>query len=59
MTNAERTFSKGGYIPTGLTEVTVGVGECIIRVDDMRAGRYRCGRRDEAHLKAAHLDGEY
>lgn len=56
MTDAERPFDKGGWIPTGLTRVDLGVAECLVRPADVLAGRPVCARRDPAHLEAAHPD---
>ncbi len=53
-----RTYHPGGYIPPGRTQIVLGVAECIVVADDVRSGRYRCSRTDDAHLKAAHSDGE-
>ncbi len=57
MTDNGQTFHSGGYIP-GTVEVALDRCEHIISADDIQAGRYRCSRADEAHLKAAHPNGE-
>ncbi len=58
MTDDGQTFHSGGYIPGGTVQVTLDALECIIAAADLRAGRCRCSRADDAHLKAAHSRGQ-
>lgn len=50
-------FDRGGYIAGPPVQVTIGIDECIMRADDVHAGRAVCWRADVEHLAAIGKDG--
>ncbi len=54
----EFVYDEGGWIPPGLVEITLGVGECVVSSGDAKEARWRCCRTDFRHLDAMHPDSE-
>lgn len=57
MTETDQPFRQGGLVQPAVP-VNLAVDECVIRLADAAAGRWRCSRLDPDHITASHPDGD-